>query len=185
MNVRKYTFFTNKNFITFLTGTIKGPLYPFIRQNTLKNAQIHTFQSIPKLTNDPSTMKNSILSFTALLCFGLLLFSSCKKDPTYDQQLSGHWISSKVTYGDEDGTNLYKFELILEASKEFDLTQTTLISKTVQTGIWAANEGTKEVTLTFDDGTAKAKYDITSLSGTQMTAQTVLGGKRFIIVFKK
>ncbi|MFZ4474476.1 MAG: hypothetical protein ACOYPR_04735 [Saprospiraceae bacterium] len=130
-------------------------------------------------------MKNSIFSFTAILFSGLILFTSCKKDPSYDEQLSGNWVSTKVTYGEEDGTDLYKFDLHLEATKEFDLTQTTLISKTVQTGIWAANEGTKEITLTFDDGSAKAKYDVIELSETNMTAQTVLGGKRFTIVFKK
>ena len=130
-------------------------------------------------------MKNSIFSFTAILFSGLILFTSCKKDPSYDEQLSGNWVSTKVTYGEEDGTNLYKFELQLEATKEFDFTQTTLVAKTVQTGIWAANEGTKEITLTFDDGSAKAKYDVIELSETNMTAQTVLGGKRFTIVFKK
>ncbi|MBU6343294.1 MAG: hypothetical protein KGS48_17495 [Bacteroidetes bacterium] len=129
-------------------------------------------------------MKNSSFSFAALIAFGLF-FTSCTKDPSYDDQLSGHWTSAKVTYGDEEATNLYKFELILESSKEFDFTQTTLVGAKVQTGIWAANEGTKEIILTFDDGSPQAKYDVLALNKTQMTAQNVVNGKRFTIVFKK
>jgi hypothetical protein len=129
-------------------------------------------------------MKNAILSFASLLVFGLLL-TSCKKDPAFEEQVQGKWISNKVTYGATDGSNLYKFDVLLEATKEFDLTEKTPIGTVVRTGVWSANEDTRELTLTFDDGSNTTKYDILNLTDTQMTAETILDGTRFTIEFKK
>ncbi|MEI6410912.1 MAG: hypothetical protein WCR52_16115 [Bacteroidota bacterium] len=130
-------------------------------------------------------MKNSIFGLSSLLLSVLIFFSSCKKDATFEQQLAGTWTSTKVTYGSEDGTLLYTYDLVMQSSKEFDLTEKTLLGTAVHTGVWASNAGTQEVTLTDDDGSTQTKYDITNLTETQMTAETVINKIRFIIVFKK
>jgi hypothetical protein len=129
-------------------------------------------------------MKNAIFSFAALLVFGLLL-SSCKKDPVFEEQLVGSWVSNKVTYGQTDGTLLYKFDIHLESSKEFDLTETTPIGSVIRTGTWSSNEDTQEVTLNFEDGSPTLKYDIVTITDALMTAETILNGTRFTIEFKK
>ena len=130
-------------------------------------------------------MRNSVFCLPTLLLLGLIFFSSCKKDATFEQQLTGTWVSTKVTYGIEDGTLLYTYNLVLQSSKEFDLTEKTLLGTAVHTGVWASEAGTQEVTLTDDDGSTQTKYDITNLTETQMTAETVINKIRFIIVFKK
>lgn len=131
-------------------------------------------------------MKNSVSSFSLLLLSACLIsLSSCKKDPSFDEQLTGNWASAKVTYGAEDGTALYSFDLVLESSKEFDLTEKTLLGTSIHTGVWASDSGTQEITLTDDEGGTQTKYDITNLTETQMTAETVINKVRFTIVFKK
>ena len=65
-------------------------------------------------------MKNAVLN----LAFGLLLLSvlpACKKDPTFGEQLTGHWKSTQVTIGNEDVSDTYAYDLNLASNQEFNL----------------------------------------------------------------
>jgi hypothetical protein len=185
LNAKIYIFWKIYFFIVFNTGN-KTPNPGIYSANTLWPAQAkQTLFNPLMLSNNPVTMKNSVFSFSALLILGLIFFSSCKKDATFEQQLAGTWTSTKVTYGTEDGTLLYNYDLVLQSSKEFDLTEKTLLGTSIHTGVWASDAGTQEVTLTDDDGASQTKYDITNLTETEMTAETVINKIRFKIVFKK
>lgn len=129
-------------------------------------------------------MKKSIFGilFGAALAFTL---TACKKDPVFEDQITGTWKSTKVTYGQADGTTLFEYTLRLESSKEFELTEKTLTGTKISSGVFGVNADTQEITLTFDDGAAQQKYDITAIGDQSMTAETIISNVRFVIEFKK
>ena len=129
-------------------------------------------------------MKNAAFGLSAIL-FVALSFTACKKEDSFEEKIVGQWHSTKVTYDNNDATGLFNFRLTLQNSREFDLTLTTITGTQASTGSWQPNESTEEVTLVNDSDGATAKYDITQLNDTRMTAETIYQGKRLVIVFDK
>jgi hypothetical protein len=130
-------------------------------------------------------MQKSFLGLLATVLFLGLSVSSCKKDPTFADKLVGTWKSNKVTYDGTDATAIYQYTIILNGNKSFDLTQTTPLApgSTVRKGTWETNDAREEVVLRYDDSNVSDRYDITGLTGNQMTAETLLNSKRLDINF--
>ena len=131
-------------------------------------------------------MQKSIFGFLAILFLGLTLVS-CKKEQTFDDKLFGTWVSTKVTYDNGDATGLFQYTIELQSSHEFKLTQKTPLSSQsiIRAGTWETNEARQEVILRYDDSAETSRYDINSLDGDHMTAETLLDGKQLEIEFKK
>jgi len=134
-------------------------------------------------------MKNAILSLAALALF-TFAFSSCKKDPTFKDQLVGIWKSTTVKAGTTDVTNVNTFDLNLQASSEFDLDVTAMVpltGKVVQsyTGDWSTDDAKQDVTLIYN-GTGETKtWEITSVTDLQMKAELVENNIRYQVTFEK
>jgi len=144
--------------------------------NSIQNPFYLTFNLYP--------MKNAAFGLLAILLVALS-FTSCKKEDSFAEKLVGQWHSSKVTYDNNDATGLFNFKLHLENSREFDLTLTTITGTQASTGNWEPNATTEEVTLINDSDGITAKYDITQVNESRMTAETVYQGKRLVIIFDK
>lgn len=129
-------------------------------------------------------MKNAAFGLLAILLVALS-FTACKKEDSFEEKLVGQWRSSKVTYDNSNASGLFTFQLKMEASREFDLTLTTITGTQASTGSWQPNQSTEEVTLVNDGDGATTKYDITQLNEARMTAETLYQGKRLVIVFDK
>ena len=123
-------------------------------------------------------MKNAVLNLTAFL---LLASASvaCKKEPTFRDQLVGHWKSVKVTVADEDVTDTYLYDLNLEGSLEFDLDVSITFASSqnpvtiVQSynGDWDEDETKQDLMLHYTNGDQKT-WDVVSISETGITAET-------------
>lgn len=129
-------------------------------------------------------MKNAAFGLLAILLVALS-FTACKKEDSFEEKLVGQWRSSKVTYDNSNASGLFTFQLKMEASREFDLTLTTITGTQASTGSWQPNQSTEEVTLVNDGDGVTTKYDITQLNEVRMTAETLYQGKRLVIVFDK
>lgn len=134
-------------------------------------------------------MKNSISSL-AVLMFLTAAFSSCKKDPTFQDQLVGNWLSVEVKAGADDLSSTNTFDLNLEQSQEFDLdliTMAPLVGKITQSysGDWTTDDNKQEVTLTYN-GTGETKtWDIIAVSETSLTAELVENNIRYVVKFER
>lgn len=135
-------------------------------------------------------MKNAVLN----LAFGLLLLSvlpACKKDPTFGEQLTGHWKSTQVTIGNEDVSDTYAYDLNLASNQEFNLDiYITFFSipapdTIVQSfnGDWDDQEKKQDLMLRFSNGEEET-WDILSLSASSLTMESISAdNKRYQIKF--
>lgn len=133
-------------------------------------------------------MKNAILNFALFLLLASALIA-CKKEPTFKDELVGHWLSTKVTVGGADITSSYAYDLRLEGSQEFSLDVTTtvpLTGKSTQTfsGDWSNDQSKQDVTLTYTNGQSKT-WDIVAVSETTMTAEIIEDNTRYQVKFEK
>ncbi len=134
-------------------------------------------------------MKNAIFSLAAITLFTVSL-SSCKKDPTFKDQLVGNWKSVEVKAGTTDLTNSNTFDLRLQSSNEFDLDVTAMVplsGKVMQSynGDWSTDEAKQDVTLTYN-GTAETKtWEIIAISDSTMTAELVENNVRYQVTFQR
>lgn len=130
-------------------------------------------------------MKNLILSLLVLS----VAFVSCKKEPTFDDQLVGNWISTNVKIKGVDVTSTNTVVLNIQSSHEFDADVTTKVVigdpiVSSYTGTWAADEVKQEITLKYDNN-SEEKYDVTSLTDKVMKATVVVNNERREFVFEK
>ncbi|MDO8365596.1 MAG: hypothetical protein Q7T20_02280 [Saprospiraceae bacterium] len=133
-------------------------------------------------------MKNTFLNLAAFLLLASA-FVACKKEPSFKDELVGHWLSSKVTIGGEDYTKSYIFDLNLEASDEFSLDVTTtvpLVSQSTQSysGDWTNDQSKQDVTLHYTDGSQKT-WDIVAISDTRLTAELIENNVRNQVIFER
>ena len=134
-------------------------------------------------------MKNTIFNLAALLLF-TAAFSSCKKDPTFKDQLVGNWKSTEVKAGTVDLTSSNTFDLRLQSSAEFDLDVTAMVpltGKVIQSynGDWSTDDTRQDVTLTYS-GTGETKtWDITAISDNSMTAELLENNVRYQVTFER
>jgi hypothetical protein len=134
-------------------------------------------------------MKNAILSLTALTLF-TVAFSSCKKDPTFKDQLVGNWKSIEVKAGANDLTSSNSYDLRLQSTNEFDLDVTYMLpltGKVIQSydGNWATDDAKQDVTLTYNGSGDVKTWEITAISDLNMTAELLEDNVRYQVTFKK
>lgn len=134
-------------------------------------------------------MKNSILSLAALALF-TFAFSSCKKDPTFKEQIVGNWKSVEVKSDDTDLSHSNSFNLRLQSSAEFDLEITATVpiaGKISQSfnGDWTSDDAKQDVTLQYN-GTGETKtWEILTLSDVSMTAELFEDNIRYQVKFER
>lgn len=135
-------------------------------------------------------MKKSVFPFSAFLLL-LLPFTACKKEKSFEDRLVGHWHSLSVKNGDQDVTNLFDFEVNLDANREYDLTVKSLNLLTgkqetsTSFGNWTADEAKQDAQLTDDKTKETVTYEVKDLTDTEMTVETVLSTTRVEIKFSK
>lgn len=124
-------------------------------------------------------MKNAVLNLAAFLLLASA-FTACKKEKTFKDQLTGHWLSTHVMREDENVTDTYTYELHLDENQEFQMDVATVVP-TVQDpvvinqtfrGDWDENEKKQDLTLIYNDGERKT-WEILSISDTKMTAELI------------
>lgn len=121
----------------------------------------------------------------------LLLLPSCKKDLTFEEQLIGHWQSSKVKISGVDATTSSSILFKLTSEKKFsmDITGSTLlIGSTTQkfTGTWEKDPADdNDILLTFDSNGQKSRYEIDTLEDDRMDADIIVGGVLYEITFER
>jgi hypothetical protein len=134
------------------------------------------------------TMKNAIFSLAALALIASA-FTSCKKDPTFKDQLVGQWLSVKVKAGSTDYTASSQYNLNLEANNEFDLDVTATVPFTGQvtqsySGDWSEDGTKQDVVLTYSDGEEQT-WEIAELTETTLTAEIIQSNVRYQVTFEK
>ena len=134
-------------------------------------------------------MKNAILSLAALALF-TAGFTSCKKDPTFKDQLVGDWKSVEVKSGANDVTTTYTFDLSLQSSNEFVLDITSIVpsagSVTLSNnGDYETNDAKQDVTLMYNSTGEKKTWEINALTESSMTAELLENNIRYVVKFKR
>lgn len=128
--------------------------------------------------------------FLAVFAF-MLLLPSCKKDKSFEEQLIGHWQSSKVKISGVDATSSSSILLKLTSEKKFSLEitgSTLLIGSTTQkfTGTWEKDPSDdNDILLTFDSNSQKSRYEIDTLEDDRMDADVIVNGVLYEIVFER
>lgn len=134
-------------------------------------------------------MKNAFFSLTALALLTLAM-SSCRKDPTFKEQLVGNWKSVEVKAGTSDLSGSTTFDLRLQATDEFDLDVTYIVpltGKQIQSysGDWVANLDKHDITLTYN-GTGETKtWEVTAIADLSLTAELVEDNIRYQVTFQR
>ena len=134
-------------------------------------------------------MKNAIFNLAAIALFAVLL-TSCKKDPSFSDQLVGHWKSSEVKAGSTDLTNSNTFDLNLQSTKEFDLDVSTIVPLTgtitkSYSGDWVSDPAKLDVTLTYNETGDSKTWEIIAIDDLNMTAELVENSVRYQVKFQK
>jgi hypothetical protein len=134
-------------------------------------------------------MKNAILNLAA---FALLIstLTSCKKDPTFKEQLVGDWVSTKVKAGTTDLSGSNTFELRLHASSEFDLdiTSTVPLSGSIVqsfSGDWDTEDTKQDITLTYNGSGQTKTWDVVNIGNTTLTTELVEDNIRYQVTFER
>ena len=134
-------------------------------------------------------MKNTILSLAALALF-TAGFSSCKKDPTFKDQLVGNWKSVEVKAGTDDVTDANTYDLRLQSTNEFDLDVTAIVplagavTKSYN-GDWATDDPKQNVTLTYNGTGEQKTWAVNNLLDNSMTAELVENNVRYQVKFER
>jgi hypothetical protein len=139
-------------------------------------------------------MKNSAFALALLLSMGLAL-TSCKKDedtePTFRQQVTGHWVSQSVERNGVDATSGFSSDVQLNADESFAIELnyiepfTGQSLKTDYNGSWETTDNGPKLTLNYNNAPTQI-WTISGLSDNSMTAEyTDSQGQRYEIVFTK
>lgn len=133
-------------------------------------------------------MKSTVFAFATLILAAVSL-SSCKKDPKLAELIIGNWQSTQIIAGDADLSNVNRFDLNFQDSREFDLDLRTTIAGVTQTisdsGDWQEDEGKWDVTLTYNSNGEKITYDVQNIANSEMDVEYTQNGTRYKIKFKK
>ena len=136
-------------------------------------------------------MKNVFFNLLSCLVCASLLFSSCKKELSFEEQLVGNWNSQKVKASGVDVTATSSLKLVLQPDKKFklDISGTTpLIGTTTQTfvGAWVRDPGDEnDVLLTFDATGQTSHYEIDRLEEDSMEAEILVSGVLYEVQFQR
>lgn len=133
-------------------------------------------------------MKSTVFAFATLILAAISL-SSCKKDPKLAELIIGNWQSTQIIAGDADLSNVNRFDLNFQSSREFDLDLRTTIAGVTQTisdsGDWQEDEGKWDITLTYNSNGEKITYDVQNIGNSEMDVEYTQNGTRYKIKFKK
>lgn len=133
-------------------------------------------------------MKNSVLSLAALALL-ILAVSSCKKDPTFTEQIAGNWKSVEVKEGANDRSNSNSFNLNLHANKEFDLQISAILPITGEisqsfSGDWTSDLEKQDLTLQYGSGETK-NWEVLSINETSLTVEMLENNVRIQVTFER
>lgn len=134
-------------------------------------------------------MKNSAF-ILPLLLITALSFTACKKDPTFDERITGEWQSVKVTLNGNDVTSYFSLDLELQADKDFKATLKTTdifsgnMTTTNPKGEWSTDGG-QEIELIYDDTDESESYEVLEFSGDELIVETNQDGDKIEITFER
>lgn len=134
-------------------------------------------------------MKKSFFILPVIL-LAALSFTSCKKDETFEEKITGEWHSVNVKLNGNDVTNYFTLDLELQSDKDFKATlQTVDIFSGAKTttnpkGEWMADNG-EEIELTYDDTDESESYEVVDFSGDELIVETVQDGDKIEITFER
>lgn len=134
-------------------------------------------------------MKKAIFGLFAALLSIALVFPSCKKELSFEEQLVGKWQSQKVKASGVDVTSTSTLKLTLQPDKKFKLEITgtsPLVGTTTQTfvGSWKRDsDDSDDILLTFDATGQTSAYEIDSLEEDRMEAEVLISGVLYEVNF--
>ncbi len=124
----------------------------------------------------------------------LLAVTACSKQEeknTFEDEVVGHWLSSKVILDSVNVTDLYSFDLTLSQNRKFTLTvdsENLLTGQTdseTATGNWTADYVNETITLQNTESSTEQIYSVKYVDDVRMIATSDQNGKNTEITFEK
>lgn len=134
-------------------------------------------------------MKKSFFNLAVLLLTALS-FTACKKEPSFEEKITGEWQSISVKLNGNDVTSYFSLDLELQADKDFKATLKTTdifsgnMTTTNPKGEWSTDGG-EEIELTYDDTNESESYDVLEFSDDELVVETVQDGDKIEITFER
>ena len=134
-------------------------------------------------------MKKSFFNLAVLLLTALS-FTACKKEPTFDEKITGEWQSVSVKLNGNDVTSYFSLDLELQADKDFKATLKTTdifsgnMTTTNPKGEWSTDGG-EEIELIYDDTNESESYDVLEFSDEELVVETTQDGDKIEITFER
>ena len=134
-------------------------------------------------------MKKLFFSLPVLLITALS-FTACKKDPSFEERITGEWRSVNVKLNGNDVTNYFSLDLELQSDKDFKATLKTTdifsgdMTTTNPKGEWSAADS-EEIELTYDDTDESETYEVIEFSDDELVVETDQNGDKIEIIFER
>jgi len=136
-------------------------------------------------------MKKSFFNLPlTLIALFALSFVACKKDPTFEERITGEWRSVNVKLNGNDVTNYFSLDLELQSDKDFRATLKTTdifsgnMTTTNPKGEWSAADS-EEIELIYDSTDETETYEVLEFSDNELIVETDQNGDKIEITFER